>query len=153
MAYTEYNAVVADDAASLVLKLTARIAEGWQPFGSPVSITEGFQVLQAVVKGSADGGGGAPGDITAGDITDASTVGKTMLTCADEAAARAAIGAGTSSFSGSFDDLSEKPTIPTAIAAGDAAKLEAGSDTVQRSWSAKMISDEIKRQVAATVTK
>lgn len=38
-----------------------------------------------------------PTTITSNDITDASTVGKAVLTAADAAAARAAIGAGTSS--------------------------------------------------------
>lgn len=148
MAYTEYAAVVADDVASLVIKLTARIADGWQPFGSPVAITEGCQVLQAVVKGSPDGGG-APGDITAISISDATVVGKAVLTGADEAAARTAIGAGTSSFSGSYNDLGDRPTIPAAPGAGDAAKLTAGTDTVTRTWTAKMIHDEIARQIAA----
>ena len=37
-----------------------------------------------------------------------------MLKATDAAAARKAIGAGTSSFSGSYDDLTNKPTIPAA---------------------------------------
>lgn len=48
-----------------------------------------------VVATLADVSGG--GDITASQITDATTVGKSVLTAADAAAARAAIGAGTSS--------------------------------------------------------
>ncbi|MHC5174344.1 hypothetical protein [Serratia rhizosphaerae] len=41
--------------------------------------------------------GGAGGDVTSEQITDASAVGKKVLTAADAAAARTAIGAGTSS--------------------------------------------------------
>lgn len=41
-------------------------------------------------------GGGAPADITSDDITDATTVGKNVIKAADQAAARTAIGAGTS---------------------------------------------------------
>lgn len=36
------------------------------------------------------------------------------------------------------------PTVP----AGSAALLETGTDTVQRTWSAKEIHDEIARQIA-----
>lgn len=41
--------------------------------------------------------GGAGGDVTSDQITDASEVGKKLLTASDDAAARQAIGAGTSS--------------------------------------------------------
>lgn len=105
MAYTEYDAVVANNAAELVTKVANLIADGWQPLGSPVAITEGFQILQAVVKGS----GNVSGSITSDSITDASDVGKAVLVSVDEAAARTAIGAGTSSFSGSYADLTNKP--------------------------------------------
>jgi hypothetical protein len=145
MAYTQYDAVVADNAEDLVTKLAESMADGWQPYGSPVSITEGFQVLQAVVKGT-NNAGGAPGDITSENITDASEVGKAVLVSVDAAAARAATGSGTSDFSGSYNDLSDKPAIPTE---GDAALLEAGTDLVAHTWSAKLIHDEIARQIAA----
>ncbi|RON24416.1 hypothetical protein BK660_01725 [Pseudomonas brassicacearum] len=145
MAYTQYGAVVADNAEDLVAKLAESMADGWQPYGSPVSITEGFQVLQAVVKGSSNVGG-APGDITSDSITDASDVGKAVLVSVDAAAARTAIGSGTSDFSGSYNDLSDTPAMPTE---GDAALLEAGTDLVAHIWSAKQIHDEISRQIAA----
>ena len=145
MAYTQYGAVVADNAEDLVAKLAESMADGWQPYGSPVSITEGFQVLQAVVKGSSNVGG-APGDITSDSITDASDVGKAVLVSVDAAAARTAIGSGTSDFSGSYNDLNDKPAIP---AEGDAAMLQAGTDLVAHTWSAKTIYDEIARQLAA----
>ncbi|PTR24347.1 DUF1737 domain-containing protein [Pseudomonas sp. GV085] len=145
MAYTQYESVVANTPEELTTKLAQSIADGWQPYGSPVSITEGFQVLQAVVKGSSNVGG-APGDITSDSITDASDVGKAVLVSVDAAAARAATGSGTSDFSGSYNDLSDKPAIPVE---GDAAMLEAGTDLVAHTWSAKLIHDEIARQIAA----
>lgn len=145
MAYTQYETVVANTPEELTAKLAQAIAEGWQPYGSPVSITEGFQVLQAVVKGSSNIGT-APGDITSDSITDASDVGKAVLVSVDAAAARIAIGSGTSDFSGSYNDLSDKPAIPVE---GDAAVLEAGTDLVAHTWSAKLIHDEIARQIAA----
>lgn len=152
MAYTDYAAVVADNAQLLVAQLQERIAAGWQPYGSPVSITEGFQVLQAIVKGSADGGEGA-GAVSSESISDASVIGKTLLTAADKAAALAAIGAGTSSFSGSFNDLNDKPAIPAAAAVGDAAKLQTGTETVSCTWTAKVLHDEVARQIAAIAKK
>ena len=148
MAYTQYETVVANTPEELTAKLAQAIADGWQPYGSPVSITEGFQVLQAVVKGS-NNAGGAQGDITSDSITDASDVGKAVLVSVDASAARAATGSGTSDFSGSYNDLTEKPIIPAAPAEGDAAMLVAGSDLITRTWTAQMIHDEIARQIAA----
>ncbi|MGF6166331.1 hypothetical protein ABIE16_005655 [Pseudomonas sp. 2725] len=145
MAYTQYETVVANTPEELTAKLAQAIADGWQPYGSPVSITEGFQVLQAVVKGSSNVGG-VPGDITSDSITDASDVGKAVLVSVDAAAARAATGSGTSDFSGSYNDLTDVPAIPVE---GDAAMLEAGTDLVAHTWSAKLIHDEIARQIAA----
>ncbi|MBV7552037.1 DUF1737 domain-containing protein [Pseudomonas sp. PDM28] len=145
MAYTQYDTVVANTPEELAAKLAQAIADGWQPYGSPVSITEGFQVLQAVVKGSSNVGS-APGDITSDNITDASDVGKAVLVSVDAATARAAIGGGTSDFSGSYNDLSDKPAIPVE---GDASMLEAGTDLVAHTWSAKLIHDEVARQIAA----
>lgn len=52
---------------------------------------------------------------TAAQITDATTVGRSVLVAANMATARAAIGAGTSSFSGAYNDLSGLPaTFPPA---------------------------------------
>ena len=145
MAYTQYETVVANTPEDLTAKLTQAIADGWQPYGSPVSITEGFQVLQAVVKGSSNAVG-TPGDITSDSIIDASEVGKAVLVSVDAAAARMAIGGGTSDFSGSYNDLNDKPAIPVE---GDAAMLEAGTDLIAHTWSAKLIHDEVARQIAA----
>lgn len=51
---------------------------------------------------------------TADTLTGATDTGKRVLKATDAAAARKAIGAGTSSFSGSYDDLTNKPAIPAA---------------------------------------
>lgn len=51
---------------------------------------------------------------TASTLSGATTVGKAVMGAADAAAARKAIGAGTSSFSGSYTDLTNKPSIPVA---------------------------------------
>lgn len=48
---------------------------------------------------------------TASAISDSTSVGRSVLTAADAAAARAAIGAGTSSFSGAYADLSGLPSV------------------------------------------
>ncbi len=145
MAYTQYETVVANTPGELPAKLAESIADGWQPYGGPVSITEGFQILQAVVKGT-NNAAGTPGNITSDSITDASDVGKAVLVSVDAAAARTAIGSGTSDFSGSYNDLTDTPAIPVE---GEAAMLEAGTDLVAHSWSAKLIHDEIARQIAA----
>ena len=65
---------------------------------------------------SATSGPSTPTTITAANITDASAVGRSILTASDAAAARTAIGAGTgnSNFDGSYNSLKDKPTIPPA---------------------------------------
>lgn len=55
------------------------------------------------------------------DVSDSTATGRALLTAADDAAARTAIGAGTSSFSGDYDDLTDKPTL------GDAAAKNTGT--------------------------
>lgn len=65
--------------------------------------------------GSDYGGGG--GDVTVDTLGGATDTGKSLMKASDAEAARAAIGAGTSSFSGSYDDLTEKPSIPAAPSA------------------------------------
>ncbi|HDL7751783.1 TPA: hypothetical protein PXP51_004228 [Yersinia enterocolitica] len=39
--------------------------------------------------------------------------------------------------------------IPSSVTPGTAAQIQAGTDTVARTWSAKVIHDEIARQIAA----
>lgn len=69
------------------------------------------------------------------NISDSSPVGRSVLTAADAAAARTAIGAGTSSVA-----------LP---ATATAAELQAGTVTATRLVSPKLIHDEIARQIAA----
>ena len=60
-------------------------------------------------------------DVGLGDVGNfkaVSTVASQGLTDTEKSNARANIGAGTSSFSGSYNDLSDKPTIPAAAANG-----------------------------------
>lgn len=96
MAYTDYSAVQARNTTDLTNFVSSAIADGWQPLGTPTMAVDG-SFVQALVKGTANGGGGGPSEVTSADITDATTVGKNVLTAADAAAARTAIGAGTSS--------------------------------------------------------
>lgn len=72
-------------------------------------------------------GGGGSGSVAWADITGKPVV---IAAGADAAAARAAIGAGTSSFSGAYADLSGKPTFGTAAALNVAASGNAAADEV-----------------------
>lgn len=66
---------------------------------------------------------GGGGTVTSNNITDATTTGKAVLTAADAAAARTAVGAGTSSFSGAYTDLTGKPTLAAVATSGAATDL------------------------------
>lgn len=59
----------------------------------------------------------------ASTISDSTTTGRAVVTATDAAAARTAIGAGTSSFDGAYSSLSGKPTL------GDAAAKNTGTTT------------------------
>lgn len=52
-----------------------------------------------------------PAGVAAADITDSGAAGRDALMSSTQASARAAIGAGTSSFSGAYADLTGKPTL------------------------------------------
>ena len=94
MAYTDYSAVQARNPRDLTAFVAAAIADGWQPLGVPTMAADG-SFVQALTKGTPAGGGLS--DVSAADITDATDVGQSVLTATDAAAARTAIGAGTSS--------------------------------------------------------
>lgn len=76
--------------------------------------------------------------VSAAQISDGTTVGRNVLTAADAAAARTAIGAGTSSFDGDYGSLANRPTLGTASThaatdfdtAGAAAAVAAGLGSV-----------------------
>lgn len=70
-------------------------------------------------------------NVTAADIVDASATGRSVMTAASAAAARTAIGAGTSTLS-----------------AGSAAELSTGTAATARSWTAKVIADNTKARIA-----
>lgn len=99
MALDDYTILVSDTPEGLTAKVKAAAAAGLLPFGSIAVDVSQKHFAQAMVKGDVAGGGGGGGTlpITADNITDASSVGKQVLTAADQAAARTAIGAGTGS--------------------------------------------------------
>lgn len=61
-----------------------------------------------------DLGGGTSATPTVDTLEGATAVGRGVMKATDAAAARKAIGAGTSNFGGSYNDLANKPTIPAA---------------------------------------
>lgn len=90
--------------------------------------------------------------LDAADITDATAVGRNVLKAADAAAARTAIGAGTSSLAlgaTASTALAGNTSIPAATAAGTRAQLDAGTDTTVRAFSAKDIAEYVAAQIAA----
>ena len=120
MAITQYKVVKApvQDAESVIGEW---LAKGWQPLGAPVMVeSNSSSIFQAMTIGTADGGGGSgPVTIVVADISDATDTGKAVMLAADQAAARAAIGAGTSS-------LAVGTTAATALA-GNTALLAIGT--------------------------
>ena len=67
--------------------------------------------MEAYIEGEVGGGGEAA---TVDTLQGATETGRSLMKAASAGAARSAIGAGTSSFSGSYNDLSNKPSIPSA---------------------------------------
>lgn len=127
MAITAYRVFTMSSMASLDSLVSAAIADGWQPYGSPILGANGLS--QAVIKGTPEGGGGGGQvvDLTADDITDATAVGKSVIKAADAAAARLAIGAGTSSVKvgGGAADAKAGNYVPSTKEVGDALKTKA----------------------------
>ena len=95
---------------------------------------EGQETVNLHIDNMPDSGGGEAA--TVDTLQGATETGKSLMKATDAEAARTAIGAGTSDFSGSYDDLTSKPTIPVAaaavadISAADAAV--AAADTVTK---------------------
>ena len=67
--------------------------------------------MEAYIEGEVGDGGE---DATVDTLQGATETGRALMKAASAGAARSAIGAGTSSFSGSYNDLSDKPSIPSA---------------------------------------
>lgn len=75
-------------------------------------------------------GGGAGGEVTAADITDATAVGRNVLKAADPAAARTAIGAGTGNGTSSVAVATTAPAPLAATAAIGTGTTAARADHV-----------------------
>lgn len=91
---TDYRVIKAP-IESISSIMASAIADGYQPFERPIMLyPDDKTMLQAVTKGSQDGGGEQV-TIVVADISDATDTGKALLLADDEEAARAAIGAGT----------------------------------------------------------
>lgn len=98
-----------------------------------------------------------------GDLTDATDIGKAIIAAADAAAAREAIGAGTSNlkigtaatdaksgdYTPAWGDVRNKPAIPEETAAGTYEQLVAGTDTTVRAFSAKDIHSFVDARINA----
>lgn len=112
--------------------------------------------LAHIEQGIADaGGGGGAEPVTADTLKGATDTGKSVLKAATAAAARTAIGAGTSSLTlgtTATTALKGDTVIPAAPATGTAAALTAGTETTAKVWSAKAIADFVKAEVAKVTT-
>lgn len=125
MPITAYRVLTGTSQNSLESLVTNAIADGWQPFGTPVA--NGVHVSQAVIQGTPDGGsGGVVADLTAEDITDSTAVGRSVLTAVDAAAARTALGAGTSNLALGAGATQAKAGnyVPTTAEVGTALKTK-----------------------------
>ncbi|MFD7247957.1 hypothetical protein ACFV6Y_39180 [Streptomyces massasporeus] len=93
--------------------------------GAADEVTDLSQRLPHLAVLGASAGGGEPGSVAAADITDSTTVGRAVLTAADGAAARAAIGAGTSNVTVGTGAGNAKPGNyqPTAAQISDASAV------------------------------
>lgn len=95
---------------------------------------EGQETINLHIDNMPGTGGGEP--VTVDTLQGATETGRALMKAASAEAARSAIGAGTSSFSGSYNDLSDKPTIPgTAATVADVSAADASAaaaDTVTK---------------------
>lgn len=85
----------------------------------------------------AGGGAGSVESATVDTLEGATTTGKAVMKAASQAAARTAIGAGTSNFSGSYTDLTNKPTIPAAATVDNLSGAGATGKAVMKAASAE----------------
>lgn len=104
-----------------VYRVTARRAVYNDYYSRKVTLTDGpdfdpsdvRSTLDYLLEKVAEGGGGPGGPVDWDDIQDKPAV---IAAGTNQATARAAVGAGTSNFSGAYPDLTSKPTIPTTAA-------------------------------------
>lgn len=93
----------------------------------PLATTKANGAMSAADKVKLNGiAAGSGGPVTSANITDATPTGRSVLTAASAAAARTALGAGTSS-----------------AATGTAGELNTGTATTARTWTAKVLSDYV----------
>lgn len=85
----------------------------------------------------AGGGAGSVEPATVDTLEGATTTGKAVMKAASQAAARTVIGAGTSNFSGSYTDLTNKPTIPAAATVDNLSGAGATGKAVMKAASAE----------------
>lgn len=90
MSYSDYKIIVAGDANNLTRKISSALADGYQVYGPPNLQWGSSNLAQAVVKGSAEGGGGGP--VTVDAIADAGTAGKDILKSTTAADGQKALG-------------------------------------------------------------
>lgn len=90
---TDYVVGIGQDYKTLEITSANLIADGYDLYGGVEALSPTLFAVVGV-KGLT-GGGGSSDPITAADITDASTVGRAVLTAADVAAARTALGLGS----------------------------------------------------------
>ena len=84
-----YNIVAASTSVELVEKVIAVISDTQQPIGEPV--VRGSVLIQVLATITAADAGES--SVTSADITDATTIGKALITAANTAAGRSALGA------------------------------------------------------------
>lgn len=89
--------VITPDGGYPAVTVTDSFMRDWKPVvgGYLVQDATGQLVFMAAATFEAQFTPGGGGDVTSADITDATTVGRQVLTAANSAAARTAIGAGT----------------------------------------------------------
>ena len=130
--------------------------------GAPTSATQGKvnqlyrdEDTQKLYICTATDGGGYTWAAVVSDTEDAVTYTAQTLTEEQKTQARANIGAGTSNFSGSYNDLSNKPNIPAASVidttltkSGQAADAKAAGDAIEKKLDATALPTAINDALA-----
>ena len=136
---TTYQAIPARNVTDMVRAVAKAVAAGWQPFHEVVFAPDGL-MLQAIIEGDPGTGGGSGDEITWGTLPGKPAV---IGAGATQAAARQAIGAGTSNLSvgttatdakagnwtPSWGDVGGKPAVIAAGATAEAARAAIGAGT------------------------
>ena len=105
MAITGYFIASATTPEALTTSVNQYIALDWQPNGPIVRKNGNADICQAMIQGTADAG-----SVSSGDISDATTIGKDLLTAVDAATAAEAIGALSATSTGSFETAADITT-------------------------------------------